>query len=330
MKNMFGKLFTYFVLLLVAVAVLFTGCGSKKEEILICTSIEDYVVEDLTARLAEEFPEYEITIEYLSTGNHAAKLLAEGTATDCDITYDLEYAYLYQLAQENILADLSGYDMNVYCEDTIESTYYIPHLRSGGAIILNTEVLEKNGLAEPTCYEDLLKPEYKNLISMPNPKSSGTGYMFLKSLVNIWGEEEAFTYFEKLTPNILQYTSSGSGPVNALSQGEVAIGFGMTAQAVIQLNNGSPLKVMYFEEGSPYALYGQGIIAGKEERACVREVFDFLIHTYGYEYNEKFGPEKLFKDIDYSLENYPQNIQYADMSGNTIMEKERLLDKWVY
>jgi iron(III) transport system substrate-binding protein len=88
------------------------------------------------------------------------------------------------------------------------------------------------------------------------------------------------------------------------------------------------LKVLYFEEGSPYTLYGQAIISGKEERACVKEVFDFMINTYGYEYNEKFGPEKLFKDKSYEMENYPTGIIYSDMSNNTIEEKERLLEIW--
>lgn len=319
---------------LMAVCMLFTllltGCGAKKETVLIYTSVEDYVVEDLSQRLREEFPDYDIIIEYMSTGNHAAKLLAEGTATECDITYDLEYAYMVQLDREGLFADLSTYDRSIYCEDTVESDNYLVQCRNGGAIVLNTEVLAEKGLAEPTCYEDLLKPEYAGLISMPNPKSSGTGYMFLKSLVNTWGEEEAFAYFDALTPNVLQYTSSGSGPVNALIQGEVAVGLGMTAQAVTQINQGAPLKVVFFEEGSPFTLYGQAMISGKETRACVKEVFDFIVNTYSYELNEKFFPEQLFVDKTYTIENYPENIVYADMSDNTIEEKERLLELWKY
>ena len=31
------------------------------------------------------------------------------------------------------------------------------------------------------------QPQYKGLVTMPNPKSSGTGYNFVKSLVNAWG-----------------------------------------------------------------------------------------------------------------------------------------------
>lgn len=318
------------VLALSTVAAMVSGCGAKKESVLIYTSREDYVVEDMNRRLAEEFPDYDITIEYMSTGNHAAKLLAEGTNTECDITYNLEYSYLYQLSQAGTLADLSAYDQSIYCDDLVESNDYLIESRNGGAIILNTEVLEQKGLAEPTSYEDLLKPEYQGLISMPSPKASGTGYMFLKSLVNAWGEEEAFAYFDKLTPNVLQYTSSGSGPVNALIQGEAAIGLGMLAQAVTKINEGAPLKIVFFEEGAPCSLYGLGMIAGKETRACVKEVFDFLVNTYCYEQNEKFFPEQIYKDTIYVVDNFPQNIVYSDMSNNTAEEKDRLLAQWKY
>ena len=319
--------------LLVAIllfSAMLTGCGQSAEKVLIYTSVEDYVIEDLTARLEEEFPDYDITVEYVSTGNHAAKLLAEGKNSECDISYDLEYAYMTQLERAGVLADLSSYDRSIYAEDTVVSTNFLVQCRVGGAIIVNTDVLKQKGLSEPTCYQDLLKPEYKGLISMPNPKSSGTGYMFYKSLVNAWGEEKALEYFDNLTPNILQYNSSGSGPVNALLLGEVAIGFGMTSNAVTQINEGAPLKILFFEEGSPFTMYGQSIVAGKETRESVKAVFDFLVNTYSYELNEKFFPEQMFKDVTYTVENYPENIVYSDMSNNTIGEKERLLDLWKY
>ena len=234
--------------------ILATGCGNSKDSVLIYSSAEDYRIEYMNQRLQKEFPEYDITIEYMSTGNHAAKLLSEGVKTECDITHDMEYGYMEQLDQEGIFADLSEYPTDIYAEDVIQSKNYLAEIRNGGAVVVNTKVLEEKGLAVPESYEDLLKEEYKGLISMPNPKSSGTGYMFLKSLVNAWGEERAWEYFEKLNDNILQYTSSGSGPINALIQEEVAIGFGMISQTVIQINEGKPLKIIAFEEGMPYSL----------------------------------------------------------------------------
>lgn len=320
---------TALLLTVALMATLLCGCSGGKEQVVIYTSAEDYRVAYMRNRLEEIFPQYDIVIEYMPTGNHAAKLMAEGKNTDCDITYDLEYTYMEKLAREGCLADLSAmYDFSVFCDDVNKSDYYMAEYRNGGAIIVNPAVLEKHGLEAPTCYDDLLKPEYKDLISMPNPASSGTGYMFLLAMVNARGEEGAFEYFDLLAENVVQFTSSGSGPVNALIQGEVAIGLGITGTAVTAINDGTPLEIIFFPEGSPYALYGQGIIAGKENRQAVRDVFDFLYDTYGYENCEKFFPEQIYARRSFAIENYPENIIYSDMSGDTTQQKEHLLSLW--
>jgi len=312
--------------------LLLNGCSSSgaaaKETVTIYTSIEDYRIEYLSKRLDETFPNYDVNIVFFSTGDHIAKLLEEGTDTDCDITHSLGYSYLQQLDEKGYLANLSSYDQSIYDENLIISDDFLPQERGSGAIIINTQLLADLGLDEPTSYEDLLKPEYRGLISMPDPKASSTGYIFYKSLVNAWGEEKTLDYFDKLTDNILQYTESGSGPLNAVAEGKAAVGLGTTATAVAKLNEGAPLKIVFFEEGAPYAVYGQGIIKGKETRKSVQDVFDFLVNTFNCENCERYMPETIYRDRTFSLENYPQNIQYADMSNNTVEEKARLLAEW--
>lgn len=264
------KKISMFVLFIVSL-MLFTACTSnKKEKVVIYSTGLDYENEYYLEELEKEFPEYDIILEYLNTGNHAARLKAEGTNTECDISIDLEDLYLDMLKDN--LADLSTYDFDVFAPEMVDKDYkYLPALRNGGAIILNLDIMSEKGLDEPESYEDLLDNQYKNLISMPNPKSSGTGYVFLKSLVNAWGEEEAFDYFDELEQNILQFPSSGSATVNSVNQGEVAIALGMTSQAVNSINEGSNLKILFFEEGSPYNAYGHAIIKGKEEREAVKK-----------------------------------------------------------
>lgn len=317
-------------LLLLSFSACNTSSGSANDNsVLIYSSCEEYRNDYFAKRLAEQFPEYDITIEYMPSGNQAAKIQAEGLDAECDIIYDVDYGYISLL--EPYLADLSEYDQSIFTDDAkSESKKYLPEVRNGGAIIVNLDVLEEEGLEEPSCYEDLLDEKWFGLISMPNPKSSGTGYMFLKSLVNAWGEEKAFDYFDDLSENILQYTSSGSGPVNALVQGEVAVGFGMTAQAVTAISEGANLKILYFEEGSPSMLYGYGIIEGKQNKQCVKDVFDFFYNTLVTEDKELFYPEQIYKDRTFEIENYPTDIPYADMSNNTTEEKQRLLDMWKY
>lgn len=317
--------------LMLGIMIFLTSCASSKGDnsVIIYSSAEDYRNEYYLSRLREQFPDYDITIEYMETGKHAARLLAEGTDTECDISLSVEYGYMQQYS--DILAPMTNYTQAVFLEGVRDPNQKIfPESFSSAAIIINMDLLEEKNLAEPTCYEDLLKPEYKGLISMPNPKSSGTGYMFLKSLVNSMGEDEAFAYFDALSENILQYTSSGSGPVNNLVSEEAVIGLGLIAQAVTQINEGANLKIVYFEEGAPYSVYGYGVIKGKEDRECVKEVFDFFYSTLIMEDCERFFPEQIYTDITFQIENYPSNIPYADMSENTTEEKERLLSKWMY
>jgi len=304
-----------------------TACGSGKEKIVIYSSAEDYREEWLREQLTTKFPEYDISIEHYKSGDHGARLLAEGVNSNCDITYDLEYASAEKI--KNSLADLTEFDSSEYLEDLVSDTFF-PEYRNGGSIIVNTKVLEERNLPEPTCYDDLLKAEYKGLISMPSPKSSGTGYIFLKNMVNVRGEDAAFKYFDELSKNILQYTGSGSGPVSALVAKEAAVGLGITGDAVKQINDGEPLKVLFFEEGSPFSMYGFGIIKGKETRESVKKVFEYINSEIIRGNNELFYPEQIFKDKAGSVPNYPQNIEYADMSNNTPAEKDRLLEKWTH
>lgn len=340
MKKIVAILLTAVMLLSVGVCAFADGFGivapelpagldESSNKVVIYSGAEEYRNEYFMKRLKEQFPDYDISIEYMPTGNLAAKLAAEGTDTDIDIIYDLDYSYAGLV--EAYLCDLSDYDQTIYTDDAIAASgKYMAECRNGGAIIVNPDVLAAKGLAEPTCYADLIKPEYKGLISMPSPKSSGTGYMFVKNLVNVWGEDKAFEYFDALAENILQFTSSGSGPVNALVQNEVAIGLGMTAQAVTKINEGANLKILFFEEGSPYSLYGYAMPEGKQNRKAVREVFNFFYTNLDPEDKQLFYPEKIYKNLDFEIENYPSNITYGDMSNNTTDEKTRLLENWEY
>ena len=127
--------------------------------------------------LTEKFPEYNFNLVEVDTGTLAAKMVAEGKDTDCDIILELESTYMKKISDN--LAELKDVDFSKYIDDIVpESHKYVPFTRLSGAIILNKKTFEEKNLPIPESYDDLLKPEYKGLISMPNPKSSGTGYIF--------------------------------------------------------------------------------------------------------------------------------------------------------
>ena len=312
-------------------ATALSGCGGKqdRETITIWTSGEDYKNEYYLTECQKMFPDYEIILEYMNTSTIAAKVVEEGENCSCDIICSEEYGYLDKC--EEYLAELKEFDFSVFLDEIVPQNHkYAPELKNGGCIIVNPKILNERGLSIPSSYQDLLAPEYKGLISMASPTSSGTGYMFLRQLTNEWGEDKAFAYFEKLSENVLQFTSSGSGPVNALIQGEVAVGLGMTSQAVTEINDGVELEILFFDEGSPFSMYGNAVLAKSAERECVMEVFNYLATDLCKGNNERFFPDQIFKDFVPVVDGYPTDIRYGDMSNDTLSEKERLQGKWTF
>lgn len=319
---------------LLAVTLIFTIMTTfgGKENIVICASSEQFRNDELQEQLNEKFPQYNTVVMYLPTGKVASKIYAEEEDSEIDILVALETGYLDKI--KNSLEDISGTSRIPYIDGLApknNNNLWITWERFAGAIIVNPKILDKYGLEAPKSYEDLLKPEYKGLVAMPDPKSSGTGYFFYKSWVNTMGEEKALEYVDKLYGNLKQLTESGSGPVKLLKQGEIAIGLGMTFQAVNEINAGQPLEIIFPENGSPYTLTGTAIVKGHGNKKGVAEVFDYIANEFIVYDKENFSPEIIYEGQKNNIENYPQNITYADMKGiEDIKEKERLLDLWKY
>lgn len=322
------------IILLLVVTLLFTCAASygSKESIVVCHSMEQFRGDEMQEQLNERFPDKNIIVTYMPTGKAASKVYAEGAGTEIDILVGLETGYLHKIRDS--LADISGLSRIPYLEEFTpeqNGNKWITWEKFAGAIVVNTEVLERYGLEKPTSYEDLLKPEYKDQIVMPDPKSSGTGYFFFKSWVNAMGEEAAFDYVDKLHENLKMFTESGSGPLKMLKQGEAAIGLGMTFQAVTEINNGQPFEIIFPETGSPYSLTGSALLQGRENNSEILEVLDFIINDFLPYDKEYFSPETIYRDQKNNIPNYPQNIPYADMTGiQDDAEKERLLTLWKY
>ncbi|MBR2019228.1 MAG: extracellular solute-binding protein [Clostridia bacterium] len=322
------------LILLLVLTLVFAGLASvgNKESIVICASSEQFRNDELQKQLNERFPDKNIIVMYMSTGKAAAKVFAEGPGTEIDILVGLETGYMNKISDQ--LADISGLSTLPYTEGLTPAdngNRWVTWEKQAGAIIVNTEVLARYGLEAPKTYEDLLKPEYKGLVAMPDPKSSGTGYFFYKSWTNTMGTDGALEFVDKLYSNIKQFTESGSGPIKLLKQGEVAIGLALTFQAVNEINDGQPFEIIFPETGSPYSLTGTAMLNGRETDRDIVEVYQFIINEFLVYDKENFSPENVYEGQVNKIEGYPQDIVYADMSGiQLITEKERLLALWKY
>lgn len=317
----------YICLIFLFILLITTGCSKKTGRVVIYTSMEENRNKALKEQLAEKFPDKDIVVQYLSTGNSAAKIKNEGTNVEADIVLDLETAHMVEL-EENF-ADLSSFDTSIYLDGVNKSNRYLTWTKYTMALIIDKNYFDKHNLSVPKTYDDLLKSEYKNLIAIPDPKTSGTGYAFYLNAVNIMGEDKAIEYFKKLKNNLREFTTSGSGPTNLLKQGEIAIAMGMTSQGVEAINEGYNFKIVSLKTGAPYNTTSFGIIKGRENKENVREVFEWLMNDFGKYDKEYFLPDKILKNQEVKVKNYPTNLKDAKMDGvDSVSVKQDLISKW--
>lgn len=326
------------LMILLCCLTVFMSTAFSADRVVIYTAAEDERIAYLQDELNKKFPDAEIVIQSLGTGQLLSKLQAEGKDTDCDIFYDLEVvnAEIILNADPELFVDLSDYDFSIYDASVTGYTdrhhKYAVNGKTYGAFLVNTKVLEEKGLAVPATYEDMLKEEYAELISMPNPKSSGTGYSYYNGMVTVKGLEEGLAYFETLNPNIKEYTTSGSAPAKAAVRGDVAIAYGLLWQCVNYANENEGMVVVVPEAGLAYDLFTMGMISGHETKPTVKDVFTYLYNELNKPQCAKFNPDIIYTDMPAAeIPNYPTGFWEITMDGMFDFEyKQDLLDQWEY
>lgn len=102
-------------------------------------------------------------------------------------------------------------------------------------------------------YKDLLNPKLKGKIAFSDPARSSSSFEHLVNMLYAMGNgnpEKGWTYVEQLMENINYILLSGSSAVyKGVADGEYTVGLTFEEGAVKYVNSGSPVEVVYMEEG---------------------------------------------------------------------------------
>ena len=141
----------------------------------------------------------------------------------------------------------------------------------------NTEIFAKNGWQYPTSWDDLLKPEFKNNISIAYPYTSGTSFTVLATLVQMLGEDKAFDYWVKLDKNMHHYNTSGSACVTQAGLGEIAIAISFSHDILSKGQaKGYPVKLTFPKEGTGFEIGCLGIVKGAKQPKLAQKFVNWI------------------------------------------------------
>lgn len=246
-----------FMACMVGGALLLGGCSgadaasgqATDDQVIIYSNADEEAVDAMKKTLDENGYEGEYVFQTFGTSELGGKLIAEGKNLEADMVTMSSFYLDSAQEQNNMFKDLA-FDYTTISEND-SSDFYAPITKQEGAIIVNTELLKENNLDTPTCIADLADPQYKDMISVTDIKSSSTAWLLIQAIVSEYGEDGAKDVLKDIYANAGDnIEDSGSAPLKKVRAGEVAVGFGLRHQAVADKEEGLPIDYVDPTEGN--------------------------------------------------------------------------------
>lgn len=143
--------------------------------------------------------------------------------------------------------------------------------------LANNKVLADKGLEVPKSWAELADPKYKDEVIMSTPAVSGTMFAAVKGLLDLYGEDEGWAYFEKLNENIPFYGKRGKDPQEKTVAGEFAIGIIPADKSAFDAAEENDLTVVYPEDGIPWVPEGVAIFKDAPGADIAEAFVDFML-----------------------------------------------------
>jgi len=269
-----------------------------------------------------------------STGIITARLIAERQNPRADVIWGLSVFSLLQMEALDMLEP--------YTPRGAEALR--PNMRSArspmtwtgmdafvSAVCFNTVVAQQRNLPRPSTWADLLDPRFRGQIVMPNPNSSGTGFLTIAGWIGTQGEANAWNFMTRLHDNIQQYTHSGSAPCNNAARGEFAVGLSFDMRSVALKNQGAPIDIIIPTDGVGFDLEATAILRGTRNLDAARRLADFTVSRAAAELYGRFYAMLALPGVEPTVRGYPAEFaerlvsaDFAAIAGR----RDAILREW--
>jgi len=305
--------------------------AGEKTKVVIYTAKEPEEITDYIAVAEQSLPNLELEVLRLSTGDLTARLLAEKDNPQADVIWGTAATSMIIFKNEGMLEPYAPAGLDTILptfRDPADPPTWVGVDAYITAFCYNTERAAEFNLPKPETWDDLLDPVYKGHLVMPNPASSGTGFMFVSSVLQGMGEDAGWAYLSDLDKNMAIYTKSGSSPCKMAGSGEYPIGISFAFKAVELINDGAPMEFVLPSEGSGFEVEANALMKGSDVPDAAKAFLDWAISNEAMEmYAQRFGvvavagfspPEGMPSDVADRL--FPMDFQWSSDNRDMILE----------
>ncbi len=207
--------------------------ASAKSSLWVYTSIYKEFIRPIEIAFEEENPTVDVQVYQAGSEKLQAKFEAELLAKRpmADVIMSSDPFWTYGLSQRDLIIPLKS-------GKKYETNYY-----SMMVMIVHKSVETSK---RPKGFSDLTKGEFSGQIQMGSPLESGTTFSTVAYLSRKYG----WDYFKALSKNRIGSSGGNSAVIQKVESGEKKIGIVLLENALASIKRGSPIEVIYPEDGS--------------------------------------------------------------------------------
>lgn len=308
--------------------------AQQRTRLTVYTALENEQLQPLKQAAEAALRDIEIAWVRDSTGVITARLIAERQNPRADVIWGLSVFSLLQM---------EGFDMlEPYTPQGAGALR--PNFRSErspmtwtgmdafvSAICFNTVVAQQRGLPRPSTWADLLDPRFRGQVAMPNPNSSGTGFLTVAGWMGTMGEQGAWDFMTRLHDNIQVYTHSGSAPCNNAARGEYGVGISLDMRAVTLKNQGAPIEIIVPTDGVGFDLEGTAILRGTRNAEAARRLADYAVSRAAMELYGRWYAVLARPGVQPAVRGYPAEFEQRLVSQDfraIATRRDQILRDW--
>lgn len=259
-------------------AVVALPAFAQKTVLNVYTALETDQIKAYQESFNKSYPDVEIKWTRDSTGIITAKFLAEKSKPVADVVMGVAASSMSVFDREGLLQGYAPANLKAvnprFTSGGAQPTWVGMNV-FGAAICYNVAEAMKQGLPKIESWKDLLRPEFKGKVVMPNPASSGTGFLDVTAWLQMFGEKGGWEYMDGLHQNVAVYTHSGSKPCVMAGAGEFPVGISFEYRANVVRTKGAPIDVLFPKEGLGWDLESIGIVKDTPKLDAAKKLADW-------------------------------------------------------
>ncbi|WP_227521959.1 ABC transporter substrate-binding protein [Bacillus solitudinis] len=242
------------------------------------TSQPDSDAAELVNGFNEIYPDVEVDVFRSGTEEVISKIMAEKKAGDiqADVLLVADAVTFGALKEQELLLAYESPELAHIPKEFVDEDY----MYTGTKVMATVLAVNTNDLTElPTSWSVVTENVADGKVVMPSPLYSGAAAYNVGVLTKTDGF--GWEFFEKLRDNNVTVVQGNGGVLQAVAGGEKTYGIVVDFIVARAKAEGSPVEVIYPEEGVPVITEPIGILSNTDDELASKAFVDFVLSQEG-------------------------------------------------